>query len=175
MILAAGRGERMRPLTDATPKPLLQVRGQPLIERHVSALARAGIQRIVINLAWLGDKSAKSGRRLALRRQISYSDEAPRALETAGGIVRALPPLAPDPFVVVNGDIYTDYPLDTLAIERPIARIWCLCRTHHSILRAISDCGRDWRWRRQQPGIRSRASPSIGAPSSKAAATACFP
>jgi N-acetyl-alpha-D-muramate 1-phosphate uridylyltransferase len=117
MILAAGRGERMRPLTDATPKPLLKVRGETLIERHVIALARAGIPRIVINLAWLGPQIReylRDGARFGAA--ITYSEEAPQALETGGGIVRALPQLSPGPFAVVNGDIYTDFPFATLAL-----------------------------------------------------------
>jgi MurNAc alpha-1-phosphate uridylyltransferase len=118
MILAAGRGERLRPMTDFTPKPLLQVRGQPLIERHVIGLVRAGIERIVINLAWLGaqirEYLADGGRYGA---QIVYSEERPRALETAGGIFHALPQLMPGPFAVVNGDIYTDFPFDTLGLK----------------------------------------------------------
>jgi MurNAc alpha-1-phosphate uridylyltransferase len=117
MILAAGRGERLRPLTDATPKPLLQVRGRPLIERHIVALARAGIERIVINLAWLGAQISEylgDGARYGVA--IVYSDERPQALETAGGIFRALPHLKPGPFAVVNGDVYTDFPFETLRI-----------------------------------------------------------
>ncbi|HXC08248.1 MAG TPA: nucleotidyltransferase family protein [Steroidobacteraceae bacterium] len=117
MILAAGRGERLRPLTDATPKPLLPVRGRPLIERHVLALARAGIERIVINVAWLGAQISEylgDGARYGVA--IVYSDERPQALETAGGIFRALPYLKPGPFAVVNGDVYTDFPFDTLRI-----------------------------------------------------------
>jgi MurNAc alpha-1-phosphate uridylyltransferase len=117
MILAAGRGERMRPMTDTTPKPMLRVRDQPLIERHVVALARAGFERIVINLAWLGSQISEylgDGTRYGVT--ILYSEEQPRALETAGGIFRALPNLAPGPFAVVNGDIYTDYPFDDLKI-----------------------------------------------------------
>jgi MurNAc alpha-1-phosphate uridylyltransferase len=111
MILAAGRGERMRPLTDGTPKPLLPVRGKPLIEYHLERLAEAGIDRIVINLAWLGGmirEALGNGARFGVR--IDYSDEAPRALETGGGIFRALPLLGDDAFLVVNGDIYSDYP-----------------------------------------------------------------
>jgi MurNAc alpha-1-phosphate uridylyltransferase len=118
MILAAGRGERMRPLTDATPKPLLRVRGQPLIERHVQHLVHAGIERIVINLAWLGGQIRDylgDGARYGAA--ITYSEEAPRALDTGGGIFRALPQLSPGPFAVVNGDIYTGFPFETLAIE----------------------------------------------------------
>lgn len=118
MILAAGRGERMRPLTDTTPKPLLRVQGQPLIERHVQRLVLAGIERIVINLAWLGGQIRDylgDGARYGAA--ITYSEEAPRALDTGGGIFRALPQLEPGPFAVVNGDIYSDFPFQTLAIE----------------------------------------------------------
>jgi len=117
MILAAGRGERMRPLTDSTPKPLLRIRGESLIERHVSALTHAGIGRIVINLAWLGGQirdQLRDGARYGAA--ITYSEEQPQALETGGGIFRALPHLAPGPFAVVNGDIYTDFPFAALAL-----------------------------------------------------------
>ncbi len=117
MILAAGRGDRLRPLTDTTPKPLLRVRGQPLIERHVVGLARAGMERIVINLAWLGSMISDylgDGSRYGVA--IVYSDEQPRALETAGGIFRALPQLGSGPFAVVNGDVYTDFPFETLRL-----------------------------------------------------------
>jgi MurNAc alpha-1-phosphate uridylyltransferase len=117
MILAAGRGERMRPLTDTTPKPLLSVHGQPLIERHVINLARAGFERIVVNLAWLGAQIRDflgDGARYGVA--IHYSEEKPHALDTGGGIFRALPQLSPGPFAVVNGDIYTDFPLDTLRL-----------------------------------------------------------
>ena len=117
MILAAGRGERLRPMTDTIPKPMLPVRGQPLIERLVIALARAGMERIVINLAWLGARISDylgDGARYGV--SIVYSEERPRALETAGGIFRALPLLAPGPFAVVNGDVYTDFPFESLQI-----------------------------------------------------------
>jgi MurNAc alpha-1-phosphate uridylyltransferase len=118
MILAAGRGERLRPLTDSIPKPLLRVRGQPLIERHVIALARAGMARVVINLAWLGPQiSAYLGDGSRYGIPIVYSEERPHALETAGGIFRALPHLSPGPFAVVNGDIYTDFPFASLQID----------------------------------------------------------
>jgi MurNAc alpha-1-phosphate uridylyltransferase len=118
MILAAGRGERLRPLTDTTPKPLLRVRGEPLIERHVMRLQRAGISRIVINLCWLGAQIRDylgDGARYGVN--LTYSDEQPRALETAGGIIHALEHLEPGPFAVVNGDIYTDFPFETLAVH----------------------------------------------------------
>jgi N-acetyl-alpha-D-muramate 1-phosphate uridylyltransferase len=118
MIMAAGRGERMRPLTDTTPKPLLWVHGQPLIERHVERLVHAGIERIAINLAWLGGQIRDylgDGTRFGAA--ITYSEEAPRALDSGGGVFRALPILSPGPFAVVNGDIYTDFPFQTLAID----------------------------------------------------------
>lgn len=109
MILAAGKGERMRPLTLHTPKPLIPVAGKPLIHWHVQALARAGLTELVINHAWLGDQLlAALGDGGALGVQISWSAEG-EPLETGGGILRALPLLGGDPFVLVNGDIWTDY------------------------------------------------------------------
>lgn len=117
MILAAGRGERMRPLSDATPKPMLEVRGRPLIEHQVLALARAAIPSIVINLSWLGERIRDylgDGARYGVA--IGYSEEKPRALEAGGGIFRALPLLGPGPFAVVNGDIYTDYRYENLRL-----------------------------------------------------------
>ena len=108
-ILAAGRGERMRPLTDHTPKPLLTVRGKPLIEWHLEKLAVAGVREVVINLGWLGEKIRSQlgdGARLGLR--IEYSDEGWPALETGGGIHRALPLLGSETFLLVNGDVFTD-------------------------------------------------------------------
>ena len=117
MILAAGRGERMRPLTDVTPKPLLKVRGQPLIERHVLRLVAAGVARIVINLAWLGEQIRDTlGDGARYGANIVYSEEIPRPLDTGGGIFRALPHLLPGPFAVLNGDVYTDFPLQTLGL-----------------------------------------------------------
>jgi len=117
MILAAGRGERMRPLTDTTPKPLLRVRGKPLIERHLERLAEAGVVDIVINLAWLGPMiraSLGDGSRFGV--SIRYSEESPHALEPGGGIFRALPLLGATPFLVVNGDVLTDYPFAQLGL-----------------------------------------------------------
>jgi len=108
MILAAGRGERLRPLTDSLPKPLLEVQGKPLIVHHLEALSRAGFSEIVINLSWLGDQiRALLGNGEAFGLAIEYSEE-PEALETAGGIVQALPLLG-ERFVVINADIFTDY------------------------------------------------------------------
>lgn len=110
MILAAGRGERMRPLTDRTPKPLLPVAGKPLIIWHLERLARAGIHEIVINHAHLGDQiEALLGDGDAWNVSIHYSAEPQGALETAGGIANALPLLGDEPFLVVNGDIYCDW------------------------------------------------------------------
>ncbi len=108
MILAAGRGERMRPLTDRVPKPLLPVAGKPLIVHHLEALSRAGFDEVVVNLCWLGEQIREllgDGGDFGLA--IDYSEE-PEALETAGGIRQALPLLG-EQFVVVNADIYTDY------------------------------------------------------------------
>lgn len=118
MILAAGRGERMRPLTDATPKPLLQAGGKRLIEYHIEALRAAGIHEIVINHAWLGaqiEAVLGDGHRYGLR--LHYSAEDVPGLETGGGIFRALPWLGTAPFVVINGDIWSDYPLERLPPE----------------------------------------------------------
>ena len=118
MILAAGRGERMRPLTDHTPKPLLMVAGKPLIEWHVSALKRAGVDELVVNLGWLGERlRAHLGDGRAWGVSIAYSDEGWPALETGGGIHRALPLLGAAPFLLVNGDVWSDVPLATL-VER---------------------------------------------------------
>ncbi len=112
MILAAGRGERMRPLTDRTPKPLLRVGGRPLIEHQLRRLASAGYRDVVVNLAWLGGQIRETlgdGSRFGVH--IRYSEEPHGALETAGGIRHALPLLGDGPFLVVNGDIWCDHPL----------------------------------------------------------------
>jgi len=116
IVLAAGRGERMRPLTDTTPKPLLPVAGKPLIGYHLEALAKAGIRDVVINLSWLGEKiRTQLGDGAAFGVRISYTDEGPVALETGGGIFNAMPLLGPGPFLVVNGDTWTD--IDFRALE----------------------------------------------------------
>jgi MurNAc alpha-1-phosphate uridylyltransferase len=108
MILAAGRGERLRPLTDVTPKPLLEVKAKPLIVHHLEALSRAGFTEIVINLSWLGNQIRDLlGNGADFNLSIEYSEE-PEALETAGGIQQALALLG-ERFIVVNADIYTDY------------------------------------------------------------------
>ena len=115
MILAAGKGERMRPLTLTTPKPLVRVGGVPLIEYHLKALAMAGFTEVVINHAWLGQQIEDhlgDGSRFGLT--IQYSPEG-EPLETGGGIFRALPLLGDQAFVVVNGDIWTDYDFSRLS------------------------------------------------------------
>jgi MurNAc alpha-1-phosphate uridylyltransferase len=114
MILAAGKGERMRPLTEVTPKPLLRVDGQPLIIYHLKALAKIGITNIVINTHHLGEQlvsALSDGGSFGV--SISYSHEQ-ELLNTGGGIVKALPLLGPDPFLVISADILSDFPLQTL-------------------------------------------------------------
>ncbi|WP_369958636.1 N-acetylmuramate alpha-1-phosphate uridylyltransferase MurU [Pseudomonas benzenivorans] len=118
MILAAGKGERLRPLTLHTPKPLVRVAGVPLIEYHLRALATAGFTEVVINHAWLGrqiEDHLGDGERFGL--DLRYSAEG-EPLETGGGILQALPLLGDAPFLVVNGDIFTDYPFAEL--RRPL-------------------------------------------------------
>jgi len=112
MILAAGRGERMRPLTDKTPKPLLKAGDSSLIEHQINRLRKAGYHDIVINIAWLGEQIRQKlgdGREYSVN--IEYSDEGEYALETGGGIFKALPLLGSNHFLVVNSDIFCDHPL----------------------------------------------------------------
>ncbi len=119
MILAAGRGNRMRPLTDRTPKPLLEVGGQALIEYHLFALAAAGVDHVVINLGYLGAMIRSrlgDGRRFDL--DIQYTEEGESTLETGGGILKALPLLGHGVFLVVNGDVWCDYPFKPRALAR---------------------------------------------------------
>jgi len=120
MILAAGRGERMRPLTLVRPKPLLEAGGEPLIVHHLRALAAAGFEDVVVNLSWLGDQiraALGDGGRYGVR--LHYSDEGPEPLETGGGIFRALPLLGAGPFLVLNGDVWTD--VDWSALRERLA------------------------------------------------------
>ena len=118
MLLAAGRGERMRPLTDSLPKPLVPVAGRPLIVWHLSALARAGFREVVVNTSWLAPAlHAALGDGSAYGVSITWSDEGPVPLETGGGIFRAAPLLGPGPFLVVNADIWTDIDFAALALE----------------------------------------------------------
>lgn len=116
MILAAGRGERLRPLTDHLPKPLIDVGGQPLIGHHLRALAAAGFGEVVINIAYRGElirRALGDGHRYGLR--ITYSPEEPGALDTGGGIANALPRLGPAPFLVISSDVFSDIDYAALA------------------------------------------------------------
>uniref|UniRef100_UPI003BA1CEDB N-acetylmuramate alpha-1-phosphate uridylyltransferase MurU n=1 Tax=Aeromonas jandaei TaxID=650 RepID=UPI003BA1CEDB len=127
MILAAGRGERMRPLTDLLPKPLLAVGGKPLIVHHIEKLKAAGVTELVINHAWLGHKLVETlGDGSALGVTIHWSAEE-SALETAGGIIQALPLLGDEPFLVINGDTWLDLDYRSL-VEQPLgehlAHLW---------------------------------------------------
>ena len=149
LVLAAGRGERMRPLTDSTPKPLLQVQGRPLLQWHLQALANAGVSRVVINTAWLGEQivayfSDKNGMESLWDRReqlsISYSHEGVDfggALETAGGIARALPQLGPV-FWLVAGDLFApDFVFDSAAVQAfaasdQLAHLWLVPNPTHN-------------------------------------------
>jgi MurNAc alpha-1-phosphate uridylyltransferase len=138
MILAAGRGERMRPLTDHCPKPMLKVAGIPLIEYHIVKLAKIGVTDIVINLAWLGDSVVdylQNGEKFGVN--IHYSRENEGALETAGGIIKALPNLTEgnEPFLVVNGDIYIEYDFSSLPNldENQEAHLWLVDNPPHHL------------------------------------------
>jgi len=129
MILAAGFGERLRPLTETTPKPLLQIAGKPMIQYHIERLVAAGVREFVINTAWLGEKIEAflgDGSRFGVR--ICWSRER-SPLETGGGIRRALPLLGPEPFLLVNGDVWTDYPFETL-----VQREWSEATDAHLVL-----------------------------------------
>ena len=112
MILAAGRGERLRPITNEIPKCLVEIRGRSLLERHLRMLSRSGVRRVVINLGWLGEKIVEvAGNGEKFNLEIVYSDESDKILETGGGITKALPLLGDKPFWVINGDIFTDFEL----------------------------------------------------------------
>lgn len=118
LVFAAGRGERLRPLTDRIPKPMCTVHGIPLIERLIRQLAVAGIEHVVINHAYLGSsirRHLKKGQAFGL--DISYSPEPPGALETGGGIIQALPLLGQEPFMTVSSDIITDFPFSSLKLR----------------------------------------------------------
>ncbi len=115
LIFAAGLGERMRPLTDATPKPLLDVRGKPLIVWHLEKLARTGVREVVINTSHLAAQfPAKLGDGSLWNLRIRYSFEGPEPLDSGGGMFRAMPFLGHEPFLAVNGDIFTDFDFSTL-------------------------------------------------------------
>lgn len=118
MILAAGRGERLRPITDDTPKALVEIKGVSLLERHLDALSGSGVSTVVINLGWLGEQIVErigSGSKFGL--QVVYSPEYDNVLETGGGIHRALPLLGDDPFWVINADTFTDFQVNDLELQ----------------------------------------------------------
>lgn len=146
MILAAGRGERLKPLTDTTPKPLIEVGGKPLIVHHLERLAAAGIGEVVINLAWLGDRIAEYlGHGEAFGLKIRYSPERPEALETAGGIVEALPMLGDAPFLAISADVLCDYPFERLVgleISDPAHLVLVDNPPHHREGDFVLDSGR---------------------------------
>lgn len=135
MILAAGLGNRMRPLTDHTPKPLLEVAGKPLIVYHIEKLAAAGFKEIIINIAHLGfmiPQALGDGFKWGIK--ITYSDEQEEgALESAGGIVKALPLLGNEPFLVVNGDVWCDYQFDAaLDLQDDLAHLILVDNPDHN-------------------------------------------
>ncbi len=140
MILAAGRGERMRPLTDHTPKPLLKVGSEPLIGWHIRRLKNAGFTEIVINHAWLGEQiEATLGNGAQYGVSIAYSPESTGGLETAGGIATALPLLGDAPFLVINGDVLTDIDFNaarqaaaSLQTSNLLAHIWLVPNPPHN-------------------------------------------
>lgn len=117
MILSAGRGNRLRPLTDHTPKPLLTIAGQPLIVYHLQKFAKVGIHDIIINLGHLGEKIEQflgDGARFGVNIEYSYEDP---ILETGGGIAKVLSKLGPEPFVAISGDIFTDFPFERFKMK----------------------------------------------------------
>ncbi|HMM70890.1 MAG TPA: sugar phosphate nucleotidyltransferase, partial [Rhodocyclaceae bacterium] len=141
MVLAAGRGERMRPLTDHTPKPLLEVGGKPLIMWMLERLARAGLTDVVINTAHLREQlHASLGDGAGLGVRINWSDEPAGALETAGGLRKALPLLGPGPFLAVAADVYCDAPFAELArvatqlrADADLAFLWLVPNPAHHV------------------------------------------
>ena len=136
MILAAGRGERMRPLTDHTPKPLLEVKGKALIVYHIEKLASLGFKEIIINIAHLGYKIPEAlGDGSKWNVKLIYSDEQKiGALESAGGIIKALPLLGDDTFLVVNGDLFCDYDFDAnFDIKDDLAHLILVTNPEHNL------------------------------------------
>ena len=166
MILAAGRGERLRPLTDKTPKPMLAVDGKPLLEHHVRRLAAAGITEIVINTCWLGEQIeayfSDDGRRLGVN--ISWSREA-EALETGGGITRALPLLGESPFLLINGDVWSDFPWRSYVgpgCLKSWMPDWCWWIIRLTILKEIFPSIVDWLVMPRTSGLHSAVSACSG-------------
>lgn len=140
MILAAGRGERLRPLTDQTPKPLFRLGDQTLLEHHLTHLAQAGFQRVIINHAYLGWQIKHYlQHHITHNLEIIFSPEPPGALETGGGIVNALPLLGKEPFITLNGDIYTDY--DLRALKLPSQSMAHVILVHTPVYKIHGDYG----------------------------------
>lgn len=144
MLLAAGRGERMGSLTATTPKPLLDVGGEPLIERQLRLLAAAGVEEIVINLSYRGAAiRERVGERTRWGQRVRYSEEGEPPLETGGGIIAALPLLGPASFLLVNADVFTDFDFSVL-VERAADRdvlVLVPNPAHHSGDFGLSDDG----------------------------------
>jgi N-acetyl-alpha-D-muramate 1-phosphate uridylyltransferase len=134
MILAAGRGERMRPLTDFTPKPLLKIKGKALIEYHLEKLVRADFKKVVINHHWLGEQLETflgNGDRYGI--EIKYSKEI-NVLETGGGIVQALPLLGKEPFLIINGDIWSDLDFNKISLNiNKLAHLLLVSNPEHNL------------------------------------------
>jgi MurNAc alpha-1-phosphate uridylyltransferase len=135
MILAAGRGERMMPLTKHTPKPLIKVKNIPLIEHSINALKQANISDIIINIAYLGEQiKSHLGNGSKFGVKITYSNEAKNALETAGGIIKALPLLGDEPFLVINSDVICDYDLSKLKLpHKSLAHLVLINNPKHNL------------------------------------------
>jgi MurNAc alpha-1-phosphate uridylyltransferase len=155
MVLAAGRGERMRPLTDREPKPLLKVGGRRLIEYHLSRLAAGGFREVVVNTAWLGDMipaAVGSGAQFGLA--ITYSHERPEALETGGGIFQALPLLGSGPFLLVNGDVWTDMDFGALRRSPPAGSLAHLVLVPNPPQHARGDFKLEQGWLSEDEGLR---------------------
>ena len=135
MILAAGRGTRMAPLTDSCPKPLLKVAGKPLIVHHIEKLVAAGITELVINHAWLGYMlEAALGDGKSFGAQIQYSPEPAGGLETGGGVYQALPLLGEQPFLLINGDVWVDMDYRAALMHRAmpeLAHLWLVANPSH--------------------------------------------
>lgn len=158
MILAAGRGKRMAPLTDHCPKPLLPLAGKPLIVHHIEKLVAAGITEIVINHAWLGHKIETAlGDGKQFGAHIKYSAEPEGGLETGGGVFQALPLLGNDPFLLVNGDVWTDWDYQQ-ALNQPLADnlawLWLVDNPEHHT-------AGDFKLSNQQVSVPSRKEASL--------------
>ena len=133
LIFAAGKGERLRPITDHTPKPLVKVQGKPLIQYHIEALLEAGINDLVINVSWLKDSIIAFINSANFNgANIQFSIEPDEPLETGGGMLKALPLLGDEPFIVVNADVFTDFDFKQLNPLTPNNKVNLEISVHHS-------------------------------------------